>query len=98
MSKVQDGNGSSRDDGYRDNSKTPPPAPTDITVNKPFEDEPLNEDLPSGSPEDPHSKSRGIDRLDKFKDDMNWPVDANAADVKRLMNEWLAKMNKGLRT
>lgn len=99
MAKIQDGNGSSQEEVFRDNSKKPQPTRTDITKNKPFdpECEEINQHPPEGDPEDPESVSRGIDRLEKFQDDENLPYDTNAANVKQLMNEYLAKLSKGLR-
>ena len=96
MAKIQDFNGSSMEDGYKDDSKNPQPTKTDITKNKKFKNEKINAPI-EGEPEDPHSQDRGYDRLDKFKDDEDFPVDTNAADVKRLINEHLAKLSKELR-
>jgi hypothetical protein len=83
MAKVQDGAGSSKDDGFKDNSTHPQPTKTDI---------------PKNDEQDPKSTSPGEDGLEDFFDARDLPVDMNAADVKKLMNEYLARMSKGLRT
>ena len=96
--KCQDGNGSSHDDGYADDSDRKPQEHIQHTVPQTADDDhgPATDEAPD--PSDPHSKSRGRDELLDFFNTADLPVDLNAADVKRLMNEYLARLNKGLRT
>lgn len=99
MSKRQDGNGSSQDDGFADFSDRKPQVPTDITTpEEPYDPKAPPEEYTPPDPSDPHSRSRGEDGLEDFFNDKDLPVDMNAADVKRLMNEYLGRMQKGLRT
>jgi hypothetical protein len=79
--KIQDGNGSSKDNGFADFT---PVEPTKIDESEPIE-------------EDPKSESRGVYLVEALQNTGKLPVDLNADDVKRLMNEYLGRLGKGLR-
>lgn len=79
--KVQDDNGSSREFGTATGERKPQEKTARI----------INDN------EDPKSRSGAKDALTEFENADELPVDMNDAQVHKLMSEYLAKMNKGLR-